>query len=299
MIYILIGESGGGKSTIENYMCSKFKMEKLVSHTTRPIRNGEVDGFDYHFVSKEKFEQLLNEGKLWENVIYNNNLYGLCSENIDYKNKNYVVVVEPNGFRHIKNLVGDYVRSIYVGVDESIRLKRLLERGDSVDNAIKRIFNDRETFRGIESEVDMVVDNNMEVEDAIDEIDIHFGLSFFMYAPKLKPLKIYVAGPYSADTEVGILCNVGNAIDVGIELMKKGHLPYIPHLSHWVDKRMIFKYSWEDWMEFDFKWLKKCDALFYIESSKGADMELELAKKLNKQVYYKIGDVPEIISKEV
>ena len=53
----------------------------------------------------------------------------------------------------------------------------------------------------------------------------------------MKPLLIYIAGPYTASDRQGIDRNVNRAIDVGIEIFNKGHFPYVPHLTDLVDKR--------------------------------------------------------------
>ena len=84
------------------------------------------------------------------------------------------------------------------------------------------------------------------------------------------------------------------AIDAGIKLLQKGHLPYIPHLTHWVDKRaqeLGINFTWEDYMNYDDKWLQLCDAILYLGSSTGADIELQRAKDLGLKIYYNIKDI--------
>jgi len=51
-----------------------------------------------------------------------------------------------------------------------------------------------------------------------------------------KTLKIYIAAPYSAETKEERAKNVESAIDAALALFKKGHFPYVPHLTYWVDK---------------------------------------------------------------
>jgi hypothetical protein len=112
-----------------------------------------------------------------------------------------------------------------------------------------------------------------------------------------KGLRIYVCGPYTAETEAQIIQNVVKAIDIGLALWKKGHYPYIPHLTHFVDLRArekCVKMKWEEYIEWDRVWLEVCDALLFLGDSKGAVKELEYAKKLRKKIYYDIKDVPNI-----
>lgn len=112
---------------------------------------------------------------------------------------------------------------------------------------------------------------------------------------KNNPLKIYIAAPYSAEAEDERLSNTKIAIDSAIELFQKGHYPYVPHLTHWVDGRVNevgSKISWEGYMEWHRPWLEVCDGLLYLGSSKGADIELQMAKDLGKMIYYSITEVP-------
>ncbi len=113
-------------------------------------------------------------------------------------------------------------------------------------------------------------------------------------------MKIYVAGPYTANTESEIETNVNNAIDAAIEVYKKGHFPYLPHLTHWIELRSKAtnqKLKWEDYLEMDRTWLESCDALLFLRESRGANLELEYAKELEKKIFYNIEDIP-IIPRE-
>lgn len=84
-----------------------------------------------------------------------------------------------------------------------------------------------------------------------------------------KPLKVYVAGPYSQG-DVGY--NVHNAIVAGNILLQAGHFPYVPHLSHFMHLQK--PQSYETWMELDRVWLLQCDALLRLPGfSPGAEKE--------------------------
>jgi hypothetical protein len=112
-----------------------------------------------------------------------------------------------------------------------------------------------------------------------------------------RPLKIYIAGPYSAPTLEEKIANTNKAIMAGIQVFLKGHYPYIPHLTHYVD---LFAHErgiplkWEDYMDWDFTWLELCDALLFLGDSRGARLELEYAKELGKYVFYRIDEIPTI-----
>ena len=116
------------------------------------------------------------------------------------------------------------------------------------------------------------------------------------------PLVIYVAGAYTPKTDdihdASRIANqnIEKAIRAGIEIMKKGHIPYIPHLTHFIhiqmrDDEAIPK---ELWYKFDNNWLSKCNALLYLSSSTGADAELAYAKEHGFKIFYKLEDIPNI-----
>jgi O-glycosyl hydrolase len=114
----------------------------------------------------------------------------------------------------------------------------------------------------------------------------------------IKPLKIYIAGPYSAPTLEEKLENTNKAIMAGIKVLIKGHYPYIPHLTHYVD---LFAHEkgiplkWEDYIDWDLTWLELCDALLFLGDSRGARIELEYAKKLGKYIFILLMKYPILI----
>lgn len=114
------------------------------------------------------------------------------------------------------------------------------------------------------------------------------------------PMKIYIAGPYSAKNESEMENNSNKAIDAGIEVYKKGHIPFIPHLTHWVDRRCKstnVSLEYEDYIQWDIEWLKTCDALIYLGSSTGVDQELKIAEDYGKPVFRSLNEIPSICDK--
>ncbi len=114
---------------------------------------------------------------------------------------------------------------------------------------------------------------------------------------KEKVLRIYVAGPYSAPSMSEVEKNVRRAIVCGVEILKKGHYPYIPHLTHFVELLSQEKglgLRWEDYIDWDLTWLELCDAFLYLGSSKGADIELNYARNLGKRIFLDLNEIPTI-----
>lgn len=112
-----------------------------------------------------------------------------------------------------------------------------------------------------------------------------------------KPLKIYIAGPYTAILRCDVENNVQTAIDVGLALFKKGHYPFIPHLTHYVEMRGKERNNEPSWIEYmmrDLAWLGVSDALYFIGRSRGADIELEAAYKNGLDIYYAPKDVADV-----
>lgn len=78
LVVVFSGPSGAGKSTLLNMLVKQFpgRFAFSVSHTTRKIRQGEVDGQDYHFIEKEKMLKEIAAGKFLEHAEFAGNVYG-------------------------------------------------------------------------------------------------------------------------------------------------------------------------------------------------------------------------------
>ena len=72
---LLVGASASGKTEIAKYLQAHYGIKKVITHTTRPMRSGERQDVDYHFVSKEQFDQLKKEDSFVETTHYNGNEY--------------------------------------------------------------------------------------------------------------------------------------------------------------------------------------------------------------------------------
>ncbi len=101
-------------------------------------------------------------------------------------------------------------------------------------------------------------------------------------------MRIYIAAP---DSKGDTVINVRNAILAGDKLLEMGHIPFIPHLTHFW--HYISPKPWEVWLKIDQDWLVVCDALLRLPGeSKGADLEVEMAKKLCLFIYYSVDEIP-------
>tara|TARA_Y100001970_G_scaffold142871_1_gene175650 strand:+ start:1343 stop:1975 length:633 start_codon:yes stop_codon:yes gene_type:complete len=81
MMFVLSSPSGAGKTTLTKKLAENNNNFKIsVSHTTRKPRPNEIDGKDYHFISKEEFDSLVKTNKFFEHAIIFNHQYGTMKE---------------------------------------------------------------------------------------------------------------------------------------------------------------------------------------------------------------------------
>lgn len=139
-LFVYAGASGVGKGTIMKEVLKKNESIKLsVSATTRSPREGEVDGREYFFVTKEKFKEMIAQEGFLEHAQYCDNFYGTPKAYVDEqldKGYNVFLEIELQGAQNVLRLRPDAV-SIFVmppSVDELER--RLRTRGTETEEAI-------------------------------------------------------------------------------------------------------------------------------------------------------------------
>ena len=129
---VVSGPSGVGKGTICNRLINELNAEYSVSYTTRSPREGEVDGVNYHFITREEFEKMIINGDLIEFNYYNGNFYGTGRDFVMNKINqgiNIFTEIDVNGAQKIKE---NFPRAllIYIAPPSMEVLKiRLLDRG--------------------------------------------------------------------------------------------------------------------------------------------------------------------------
>jgi hypothetical protein len=111
-------------------------------------------------------------------------------------------------------------------------------------------------------------------------------------------MRIYIAAPLSAPTFEKMEQNAQTAIEAGVMLLQAGHTPFIPHLTLYVDKyyqdngmSIDGELDYEDYMRYDFAWLRLCDAILYLSSSPGADREFAIAEQIGLKVFRSVKEV--------
>lgn len=165
---ILVGASATGKSVVVKKMKELFNVEKLVTYTTRPMRVGEVNNVDYHFITTEEFLNKKENNFFLETAFYNNNYYGTAYEDIS---SNKALIVEPSGANVYYDKLKDKVFIVYLKASEETRKNRMLRRGDSSESINKRMSGDIKYFDISNfKKIDLVVDTENKKDDEVANI---------------------------------------------------------------------------------------------------------------------------------
>ncbi|EJO05725.1 guanylate kinase [Oenococcus oeni AWRIB422] len=140
-MFLLSGPSGVGKGTVRKALFKRNPHELLysISATTREARRNEVDGKDYFFVSKQKFEQMINEGQMLEYAQYVDQYYGTPKTRIDEQRQqgnDVFMEIEVNGAMQVRAKVPDAIL-IFLLPPDLMQLRNRLElRGTESDKVI-------------------------------------------------------------------------------------------------------------------------------------------------------------------
>lgn len=140
MLVILSAPSGCGKDTVYNELCKiRNDIVKSVSATTRARRDGEIDGVNYHYLTTEQFEDLLNNNGLIEYTNYNNCYYGTPVSNVtDAVNGGKIcfLIIEVEGAQNIMKLFPEDCVSIFLLPPSFEVLEERLRNRDSEDERV-------------------------------------------------------------------------------------------------------------------------------------------------------------------
>lgn len=165
---LLVGPSASGKTEAAKCLRSRYGIVKVVTHTTRAPREGERDGVDYHYVSKEEFLKLKAEDAFVETTEYSGNYYGCSKAEIG---ESKCVVVDPNGLKSFLALNDNRIVTFYLRAKEDTRRERMRARHDEESLIKQRIENDRKTFIGIEELTDYAITTDRRpLVDIVSEI---------------------------------------------------------------------------------------------------------------------------------
>ena len=172
MIICLIGKTSVGKNTLADIISKETNIPQAISTTTRPMRKGETQHKEYHFMSEEEFHKLdfieTREYKVYDGSIW---YYGYQVD--EFKHDNCIAIVDVDGFYSLREYFGeDKVVPFFIYASEDTLRKRLKLRGDDPKEINRRLQDDESKFSNfIESkEYYKICNDSSEIESALQEM---------------------------------------------------------------------------------------------------------------------------------
>lgn len=160
---VLCGKTSTGKDFIKKELI-KLGYESVVTTTTRPMRDGEIQDVSYHFIDKSQFRRFKIQGFFAETTSYNtvHGTWYYGTQFRDLKNSdNKVIILNPDGIKSISEQM-DISKWLIVHITcpEEIIRERLKRRGDDLSEAERRIEADKKDFKNIDRLIDIELVNN-------------------------------------------------------------------------------------------------------------------------------------------
>ena len=180
-LVLFSGPSGVGKDTVLEVVLNKNKdLQKSISLTTREIRDNEIDGKDYYFITQDAFDDMIKNNEVLEFAQYGKNFYGTPKAPIDKwldEGKTIILKIEVQGAKKIKELYPDAVGIFIMPPSMDELEKRLRFRGTESEEDIKRRLDIAKSeieksvdydYLVVNDEIDLASDNVLDIVKALD-----------------------------------------------------------------------------------------------------------------------------------
>ena len=175
-VLVLSGPSGAGKSSLIHKIIDDIgECYFSISTTTRPIRKGEVDGVDYHFVDKEEFEREIEEDQFLEYAVVHGNYYGTSLRPVKEAlshGKLVIFDIDVQGNSAVNSRLGDITTSVFITPPTLSELKKRLENRSTDEQEVieRRIKMARKEIQRV-SEYEYLLIND-DLDEAADKLRI-------------------------------------------------------------------------------------------------------------------------------
>lgn len=168
-ILILCGKAASGKDTLKRYIVealelSGIEFNNVVNTTTRPPREGEVDGVNYHFCSAEEMTKKILNDEMAEAVLFNDWVYGTENKALS-EDKLNVGIFNLEGIEALRQNPNHNIFAVYLDVEDSVRLIRYLNRENMTKEKINEMFRRYKADEVDFADVDDLVDYKLTIED--------------------------------------------------------------------------------------------------------------------------------------
>ena len=160
MIYVIIGQTLSGKSTLVRDLVTATGIKQVITYTTRPIREGERDGLDYHFITSEEMDKDDFFGRRDFYTVYREEPYSYAMNRDDvFPFEDKIIILDPAGVRAIKDEIGHQnVTTVFINAPIDLLVERGKLRGDSAEEVQRRLYVDRDAFISAKYFADIVLD---------------------------------------------------------------------------------------------------------------------------------------------
>ena len=188
-LYVFMGKSASGKDTLYRLVMEKYRnLHPVIPYTTRPIRAGETEGAEYHFVTEEEMHEMQRRNQIVEYRCYQTvkgPWYYFTAEDgqIDFEKGDFALISTLEGYEQIRNFYGgERVVPLYIEVEDMLRIERSLAREKQQENpcvaeVCRRFLADEEDFseENLQRLGITVRISNISLEQALNQISTYIG----------------------------------------------------------------------------------------------------------------------------
>lgn len=173
LLLVITAPSGGGKGTIlKELFARNGNLVLSVSATTREPRPGEENGKQYYFISREEFQEMIDQGKMLEHAEYVGNYYGTPKEPVEEwtrTGRDVVLEIEVQGGAQVRKLMPECVSIFILPPSMEVLAERLRGRGTEEEPTVRKRLEKARGEIPCARDYDYVVYNDR-LEDAVEDI---------------------------------------------------------------------------------------------------------------------------------